>query len=716
MKTRKLIVLASLCLALWGLGGGVASAAVQEPAITSIQVDRQTVNVVADVPAGIKKVTLEGRSRLDGGAWTPVAVQRVKGDGGPVLFTLAMSADVEVLRIRGDQDEPLPANFYQGTNAFAGPPSSADVAFGATMAPGSATLDTLRAGSGASATTSRAVVESDIWKVDGNTVYFFNTYRGLQVIDISNANAPVVRGLYALPAAGEQMYLLPGGRVVLLAHNGCDWWSNNAESQVIVLDTAGAKPAVLGSLPVTGSILESRLVGTALYVASQMYREVPLPPIPGKPDSQPQTQWEWGTMITSFDLSDPANPVAKSTIWTGGYGAIVTATDRFFFVANSSPNNYYQSAVRVIDISAPDGTMSAVSSILTAGRVEDKYKMDLTDGVFTAISDYWDATLVVTNRNWLGGTVTKLQTFSLVDPVHPQKLGELTIARGESLFASRFDGDHVYVVTFFRTDPLWVVDLSDPARPVIHGELQVPGWSTYIEPLGDRLVALGVETNRVTVSLFDVSNLSKPALLSKVWLGENYSWSEANYDEKAFGVLPEAGLLLVPYQGNTSTNGYAQRIQLIDLGRDTLTARGFIDHETQPRRATLRGDHIFSISGRELLSVDAADRDHPVVKADLELSWGADRVFVQGDYFITLANEWTTQYNLNLRVASVAAPDQVLASLTLTNDSQLVAAGLRDGRFYLLRGTSTGIYWPAIADGSTNQPPPVTNNATLTVT
>ena len=42
--------------------------------------------------------------------------------------------------------------------------------------------------------------------------------------------------------------------------------------------------------------------------------------------------------------------------------------------------------------------------------------------------------------------------------------------------------------TYERIDLLWIVDLSDPREPVIKGELEVPGWSTYIQPLGDRLL------------------------------------------------------------------------------------------------------------------------------------------------------------------------------------------------------------------------------------
>lgn len=726
MRARNLIWLAGLVLAGWGTFGrastkgdlGVTQAVtLSAPAITSIQVKGTNLVVTAEAPAGVRKLTLEGRTRLGSGAWTPQAVQRLDGNGGTVTFKVVMSEQLEILRVRADEQDVLPASFFTGTNAFAGQPGG-----NATLLNGGVVNFESRDNNNPTtdaATTSRSVVESDIWKLADDTLYFFNAYRGLQVIDVHNPAAPVLRGTFNLPAAGEQMYLLPGGRVVLLARDGCNWWGTDAQSQIIILDTANpaGNPVELARVPVKGTIQESRMVGTALYVASQTYRQIPVPPTPGKPENTTSTQWEWGTIVTSFDLADPAKPVAKSEIWTSGYGAIVTATDRFFFIANSNPNNYWQSIARVIDITAPDGTMKFVSSITTAGRLKDKFKMNLDGDVFTAISEYWDQDRMFTNRTTRGGTVTKVQTFSLADPAAPRKLDMIEMGGGESLFASRFDGDRVYIVTFFRTDPLWVVDLSNPEKLAIHGELEVPGWSSYIQPMGDRLVAVGTETNRVTVSLFDVADLKKPGLLSRVRLGETYSWSEANYDEKAFGFIPEAGLLLLPYSGYT-TNGFAQRVQLIDLGRDTLTARGFIEHAFQPRRAAVHRDAILSISGQDLLSVDATDRDHPAVRAQLELSWSADRVFVQGDYLVTLASLWNNASQVVLRVAAVADPDRVLGTLTVTNGLDLLGSTARDGRLYLLQGTSTQIIWPAqtVSLNDTNQPLPTTNSATLKLT
>jgi hypothetical protein len=295
------------------------------------------------------------------------------------------------------------------------------------------------------------------------------------------------------------------------------------------------------------------------------------------------------------------------------------------------------------------------------------------------------------------------------------KLGRLELGNHQQLHATRFDGSLVYVVTAIQIDPLWVVDLSDPTQPHISGSLEVPGWSSYLQPLGNRLVSLGVVSNRVAVSLFDVHDPANPALLSRVLLGLNYSWSDANSDEKAFAVLPDIGLILVPYSGNT-TNGWTSQLQLLDLTSSNLVARGIILHQAQPRRAAFSHNRILSLSGWELLSVDATDRDNPVVRGDTELAWSVDRVFLHGDYLLELDAStawWGHQNRPAVRVASAAAPSLVLGELFL--DSQpLVGATLQGDRLYVAQ-SQTYFYPLPFAGGVAGPSYPCTNPPTFTV-
>lgn len=584
------------------------------------------------------------------------------------------------MRVRGDATDRLPASFYTGTNNFLGEPGAPTGNGGGPLAgDGRATAP----GAAVPPEPSRDVVESDIWKIRGDTLYFFNQQRGLQIIDISNPDAPALQGTYSLPAAGEQMYTLGAEHLVLLARNGCYYSYAGDESRALIIEDNGGTPALAATVSVPGYIVESRLVGTALYVASQVYRPV---------TNDNGATWQFSTVISSFDLSNPAAPVSSGTLSYPGYGIEVAATDRYFFVINHSLSNWSQSIVHLIDISAADGAMRALGSVTAAGRIPDKFKVHVNGEVLTLISQ-----VQTTMLN------TKLETFSLADPMAPRKLGELTLGMSERLHATRFDGDRVYVVTFhvqFQIDPLWVVDLSDPARPAIKGELEIPGWSTFLQPLGNRLVALGIETNRTTVSLFDVADPARPSRLSRVTLGSGWSWSEGNWDEKAFNVLSDAGLILVPFQSWT-TNAYTRQVQLIDLSANSLALRGVIDHEFQPRRATLVRDRVLSISARELLSVDATDRDHPEVRARLDLAWPVDRVFVHGDYLLELATGsrswgwwWYSPDEAKpiIRVAGVDDPNGVLASFSLSNNLPIIGATKQGDYLYVAQSRGSSFY------------------------
>jgi len=648
------------------------------PLITGCRAEGTNLIVTAQIPPGLQSVTLEGSDRLGRLSWAPRVVTHLDGTGGSVTVRVPMSRAMEVIRIRASATEPLPPAFFDGTNTFSAPSdSSAGRAVGATAGP---TDGSTPAGGGP--TPVRTVVESDIWQVSGTTLYFFNQYRGLQIIDISNPDSAYVRGTLALPAAGDQMYLLRSNHVVLLARDGC----NYNQSQVLVVAVSNNSPAVVARLGLSGTISESRLVGTALYVASQTSR-----PVNGSTNSM----WEWGTLVAAFDLSNPTSPVARNTLWFPGYGNVVSATDTYLFVVTQALTNWWQSVVNLVDITDPGGQMAAYGSIIPSGQVLDKFKLNYSGTVFTTISEDW---------HWANSRLlTRLETFHLPDPrsVGPSgivKLGQLDLGQGERLHATRFDSNRVYLVTLFQIDPLWVADLTDPTTPRLAGSVAVPGWSTYIEPLGNRLLTVGIETNRVAVSLFDVSDPGAPWLLGRVRLGAQYSWSQANQDEKAFTVLPEAGLVVVPFSSDT-TNGYASVLQLIDFTTNSLTARGQIQSQSglSYRRAALFKKRLLSLTDWELVSVDATDRSNPAVSGRLSLAMAVDRVVLSGNYLIELGSGdgWNVT-TPRVTVAASGTPDYALAQLQLL-PLPLLGATKYGERLYVAQGTPGWITsgWPS---------------------
>ncbi len=109
---------------------------------------------------------------------------------------------------------------------------------------------------------------------------------------------------------------------------------------------------------------------------------------------------------------------------------------------------------------------------------------------------------------------------------------------GETIHGVRFVGDIAYVVTFLQTDPFWVVDLADPTAPELVGELEIPGFSGYLHPLGDgRVVGFGPDgEGRMAARLFDVSDPTAPSILDEIPLGDD---TPVAFDHHAFVSLDD---------------------------------------------------------------------------------------------------------------------------------------------------------------------------------
>ncbi len=157
------------------------------------------------------------------------------------------------------------------------------------------------------------------------------------------------------------------------------------------------------------------------------------------------------------------------------------------------------------------------------------------------------------------------------------------LGEGEQIYAARFVGTNAYVVTFRQTDPFYVVDLSDPANPVVRGELKVPGYSGYLHQVGDGLVLgigqEGTEEGMLTgmkASLFDVSDPANPTELG-TWTYGGGSSSSVEYDRKAFLWWEPLQLAVVPV---TDWEGGFSGVVLLRVTPEGITEVGRIDHRT----------------------------------------------------------------------------------------------------------------------------------------
>jgi hypothetical protein len=163
-------------------------------------------------------------------------------------------------------------------------------------------------------------------------------------------------------------------------------------------------------------------------------------------------------------------------------------------------------------------------------------------------------------------------------------------ADNERIFSARFMGDKGFVVTFRQIDPLFSFDLTDPTNPFIAGELEIPGFSNYMHPIGDtHLLTIGRDGtnagagNQIAIKLFDIGDLSAPTLVDSYSpdFNNGYSWSQANWDPHAFTYYAPQQILAVPVASyNLASDDYFTGILALDVDiQRGLTLSGRVDHE-----------------------------------------------------------------------------------------------------------------------------------------
>ncbi|MDN5358875.1 MAG: hypothetical protein PWP76_718 [Candidatus Diapherotrites archaeon] len=172
------------------------------------------------------------------------------------------------------------------------------------------------------------------------------------------------------------------------------------------------------------------------------------------------------------------------------------------------------------------------------------------------------------------------------------------LEEGERIYAVRFMGEKAYVVTYKETDPLLVLDLSDPKTPRVLGELKIPGFSTYLHPIGDNhMIGVGrADDWKVKVSLFDVSDPENPVEKDVYYLSE--TWSDVIYDHHAFLWDAKHDLLILP----AGTRYYLLRVRKDE--KPYIEAVKIVEFDSTARRAAYMDDYAYLFSDGEMAVVD----------------------------------------------------------------------------------------------------------------
>ncbi|MGW4797162.1 beta-propeller domain-containing protein [Nonomuraea sp. NPDC004297] len=342
--------------------------------------------------------------------------------------------------------------------------------------------------------------------------------------------------------------------------------------------------------------------GQSLYVASNPRWWSPI--VRPLPVVEPPADTTSSNAVAPAEEPTPADPAVTASVPASG-----TASDPATPPADPSASvppeprprptptvPPEETEVHRFDISRP-GAPSYVASGKVPGRLLNQYSLSEYDGHLR---------LATTDNS--GDEQASSSTVYVLDAATMARTGQVGgLGKGERIYSVRFVGPIGYCVTFRQVDPLYTLDLRDPAAPKVTGELKITGYSAYLHP-GEqgRLIGIGQEASEkgrtlgTQVSLFDVSDPAAPRRLSQFF--QKDSGSGAEWDPHAFLYWPKTGLSVLPLTKQNESGALVLKID--DSGVKEL---GLIKHPAQRQeggytyepgiqRSMVIGDSLWTLS------------------------------------------------------------------------------------------------------------------------
>ena len=247
----------------------------------------------------------------------------------------------------------------------------------------------------------------------------------------------------------------------------------------------------------------------------------------------PESSGESGILVSSLDVNKP-DKVLDSKLVISGYAQTYISKDALYLYEED-----YDGAMitNIAKFALDEGRISGVAATAVRGYVRDTFAINASNGYLRVLTtDY--------------STEDEVNALYILDE-NMKLTGQLTgIAPGEEIYAARFMGNTGYFVTYRNTDPLFTVDLSDPAKPEIIGELKVTGFSEYLHFWDDtHLLGIGYESDEKTgnienikLSMFNIENPGEVIEEAKLVL-KDVDYSEALYDYKSVIISKDKNLI-----------------------------------------------------------------------------------------------------------------------------------------------------------------------------
>jgi len=266
------------------------------------------------------------------------------------------------------------------------------------------------------------------------------------------------------------------------------------------------------------------------------------------------------TEIISFDLAE-VNSEVNSEVILGNPNSVYMSLHNLYVTQRNYDYAHFtdwddgleetNSDIFKFELEGP--TLDFTSRANVPGYVMNQFSMDEANGYFRIAT--------TTDRNWQTDTPSSNAVY-IFDENMKQTGSLINLAKGETIYSTRFLGDRLYMVTYKQVDPLFVIDLTDPTQPSVLGELKIPGYSTYLHPYDENhIIGFGEDVldpdapadpenpawrQGFKMALFDVTDPTKPVQQYSESIGDRGTSSELLYNHKALMFDQTTGLMAFP--------------------------------------------------------------------------------------------------------------------------------------------------------------------------
>ena len=420
------------------------------------------------------------------------------------------------------------------------------------------------------------VDEADIVKTDGRFIYHVSAQEN-QVIITRAKDGKTSRVSAVSSHSGGMIHdiYIRGDLLAVIGEGEDDLTGGKASTEVTLYDITDRRhPAEKAHYAQMGDLLSSRLLDDRLCLVTcqRIYTDVPVSRIPGyslndEPANVPiedirylpETDNPVYSIIGMISLTDGelSEKKVKTSAVLGGSEEIYCSGKNLYITARqidstengmiTIPEMSMNENTRILRVSLTGGRVKFQASGTVPGYIDNQFSMDEQGGYFR----------IATTSNKDGHDVNHL---FVLDKMLTEIGSVRNFARDEHIEAVRYLGDLAYVITYEQTDPLFVIDLKDPADPVILGHVKITGFSTLLVPVdaehllgfgyGTQTGEFGEMTDGLKMALFDVSDPGEPAVADSLAMSDISS--PIQYDHKALLVGPGGSYYAIPYERTRS--------------------------------------------------------------------------------------------------------------------------------------------------------------------